>query len=139
MMKLDKILPYIINTLISFYIEYYHRIYNNEIIINHTDLLYKDMYIRISNGYTQMFNTDDVYSINVLRDINPYYRTYNKLSYDDNILETLVTYLEDYIISYRVPINPRDVIISMDGYDVPFESSLNITIEWVKRIIDIYR
>ena len=95
MMHLQKILPNIINALVSFYIEYNRRIYNKEIIIKRPELLYIDMYDRIYNGYVNIFHSDEVYEVFILTSINPYHTTYNKLSDNNNILETLVAYIDD--------------------------------------------
>ena len=137
-MKLKEILPDIINTIINFYITYNHIIHDDEVIIKHPELLYNDMYNRIYNEYVNTFNNDDVYTYHILNSINPYYRTYNKLSSDNNILETLVTYINDYLIYFNILISPLNVIIGFDS-EVPFENGLDINFNWIKMIIDIYR
>ena len=137
-MKLHEVLPIMINSSIYFYIEINKRLYSNEIILNRYELLYADLYKRLYTEFTNRFNTDEVYSISVLNDINPHYVTYNKLSSDNNILETLDAYIEDYLIRYRIPMHSDNVIMCMD-IDVPFELGVNITYRWLKQIIDIYR
>ena len=137
-MKLKDILPDIINTIINFYIVYNHIIHDDEVVIKHPELLYNDMYNRIYNEYVDTFNNDDVYTYHILNSINPYYRTYNKLSSDNNILETLVTYINDYLIYFNILISPLNVIIGFDS-EVPFENGLDINFNWIKMIIDIYR
>ena len=138
MMHLQEILPNIINALVSFYIEYNRRIYNNEIIIKRPELLYIDMYDRIYNGYVNIFHSDEVHEVFILNSINPYHTTYNKLSDNNNILETLVAYVEDYLIRFRIPMSYDNLIISLDS-DVPFEIGLDIDFGWLKAVIDIYR
>lgn len=138
MMKLQDILPTIIDSIVCFYIEYNRRIYNNEIIIKHPELLYIDMYKRIYYGYTLKFHTDEVYEISILPSINPIHTTYNKLSDDNNILETLVTYIEEFLIRFRIPMSKDNIIISLD-IDVPFEIGIDVDFGWIKSVIDIYR
>ena len=138
MMKLTEILPTIIDNAISFYIEFNRIIYNREIIIKHPDLLYNDMYCRIYNEYMNIFETDDVYEVFILNDINPFYTTYNKLSCDNNILETLVTYINEWIIQYRIHFSYSNTIIGLSN-DIPFDNSLCLSYRWIKSIIDIYR
>lgn len=138
MAHLYEILPNIINSIVSFYIEYNRQAYNNEIIIKHPELLYIDMYDRIHNEYTSRFNTDEVYEVSVLNGINPYHTTYNKLSDNNNILETLVTYIKEYLIRFKIPMSYDNLIISLDT-DVPFEIGVDINFGWLKAIIDIYR
>lgn len=138
MMKLQDILPTIIDSIVCFYIEYNRRIYNNEIIIKHPELLYIDMYKRIYYGYTLKFHTDEVYEISILPSINPAHTTYNKLSDDNNILETLVTYIEDFLIRFCIPMSKGNIIISLD-IDVPFEIGIDVDFGWIKSVIDIYR
>lgn len=138
MMKLQDILPTIIDSIVCFYIEYNRRIYNNEIIIKHPELLYIDMYKRIYYGYTLKFHTDEVYEISILPCINPGHTTYNKLSDDNNILETLVTYIEEFLIRFRIPMSKDNIIISLD-IDVPFEIGIDVDFGWIKSVIDIYR
>ena len=137
-MKLKEILPDIINSIINFYIMYNHIIHDDEVVIKHPELLYNDMYNRIYNAYVYTFNNDDVYTYHILNSINPYHRTYNKLSSDNNILETLVTYINDYLIYFNILLSPLNVIIGFDS-EIPFENGLDINFNWIKMIIDIYR
>lgn len=137
MMKLEEILPLLVNYLINFDIEYNRIMYNTEINIKRPDLLQIDLCNIIYKAYINRFGTDEVYEINILDSINPFHTTYNKLSCDDNILETLVAYLVDYIIRFRIPLSKENVIVSLDT-DVPFELGLNIKLGWIKQFIDIY-
>ena len=78
-----------------------------------------------------------LYSIELLYEPMPYWRTYNKLSEEDNILETLTTYV-DYLIEYQIRTDYSNTIITFN-VDVPFEVGLKIEFGWIKQIIDIYR
>lgn len=136
MMNINHILPRVINAIIDFYIMYYNKIYNVNIVIKHRNELYIDMYNRIYNEYVNMFESEDVYSVDVLYESNPDHETYNKLSDDINILETLATYVDD-LIYFNIPFSPFNVIITLNS-EIPFEFGLNISFEWINAILDIY-
>ena len=136
MMNINHILPRIINAIIDFYIMYYNKICNVNIVIKHRNELYIDMYNRIYNEYVNMFESEDVYSVDILYESNPDHETYNKLSDDINILETLATYVDD-LIYFNIPFSPFNVIITLNS-EIPFELGLNISFEWINAILDIY-
>lgn len=133
-MNINDVLPSIINAIIYFYKYYNLKMFNKEIIIKHPDLLYNDLYSRIYNAWDPNI---EIYSIELLYEPNPYWRTYNKLSEEDNILETLTTYV-DYLIEYQIRTDYSNAIITFN-VDVPFEVGLKIGFGWIKQIIDIYR
>lgn len=108
--------------------------FNKEIIIKHPDLLYNDLYSRIYNAWDPNI---EIFSIDVLYDPIPCWRTYNKLSEEDNILETLTAYV-DYLIDYQIRMDYSNIIITFN-VDVPFEIGLQIRFGWIKQLIDIYR
>lgn len=133
-MNINDVLPSIINAIIYFYKYYNLKMFNKEIIIKHPDLLYNDLYSRIYNTWDPNI---EIYSIELLYEPIPYWRTYNKLSEEDNILETLTTYV-DYLIDYQIRTDYSNTIITFN-VDVPFEVGLKIGFGWIKQIIDIYR
>lgn len=133
-MNINDVLPSIINAIIYFYKYYNLKMFNKEIIIKHPDLLYNDLYSRIYNAWDPNI---EIYSIELLYEPMPYWRTYNKLSEEDNILETLTTYV-DYLIEYQIRTDYSNTIITFN-VDVPFEVGLKIGFGWIKQIIDIYR
>lgn len=133
-MNINDVLPSIINAIIYFYKYYNLKMFNKEIIIKHPDLLYNDLYSRIYNAWDPNI---EIYSIELLYEPMPYWRTYNKLSEEDNILETLTTYV-DYLIEYQIRTDYSNTIITFN-VDVPFEVGLKIEFGWIKQIIDIYR
>lgn len=133
-MNINDVLPSIINAIIYFYKYYNLKMFNKEIIIKHPDLLYNDLYSRIYNAWDPNI---EIYSIELLYEPIPYWRTYNKLSEEDNILETLTTYV-DYLIDYQIRTDYSNTIITFN-VDVPFEVGLKIGFGWIKQIIDIYR
>jgi hypothetical protein len=133
-MNINDVLPSIINAIIYFYKYYNLKMFNKEIIIKHPDLLYNDLYSRIYNAWDPNI---EIYSIELLYEPMPYWRTYNKLSEEDNILETLTTYV-DYLIEYQIRTDCSNTIITFN-VDVPFEVGLKIGFGWIKQIIDIYR
>ena len=133
-MNINDVLPSIINAIIYFYKYYNLKMFNKEIIIKHPDLLYNDLYSRIYNAWDPKI---EIYSIELLYEPIPYWRTYNKLSEEDNILETLATYV-DYLIDYQIRTDYSNTIITFN-VDVPFEVGLKIEFGWIKQIIDIYR
>ena len=133
-MNINDVLPSIINAIIYFYKYYNLKMFNKEIIIKYPDLLYNDLYSRIYNAWDQNI---EIYSIELLYEPIPYWRTYNKLSEEDNILETLATYV-DYLIDYQIRTDYSNTIITFN-VDVPFEVGLKIGFGWIKQIIDIYR
>lgn len=133
-MNINDVLPSIINAIIYFYKYYNLKMFNKEIIIKHPDLLYNDLYSRIYNAWDPNI---EIYSIELLYEPIPYWRTYNKLSEEDNILETLTTYV-DYLIDYQIRTDYSNTMITFN-VDVPFEVGLKIGFGWIKQIIDIYR
>jgi hypothetical protein len=133
-MNINDVSPSIINAIIYFYKYYNLKMFNKEIIIKHPDLLYNDLYSRIYNAWDPNI---EIYSIELLYEPIPYWRTYNKLSEEDNILETLATYV-DYLIDYQIRTDYSNTIITFN-VDVPFEVGLKIGFGWIKQIIDIYR
>ena len=133
-MNINDVLPSIRNAIIYFYKYYNLKMFNKEIIIKHPDLLYNDLYSRIYNAWDPNI---EIYSIELLYEPMPYWRTYNKLSEEDNILETLTTYV-DYLIEYQIRTDYSNTIITFN-VDVPFEVGLKIEFGWIKQIIDIYR
>ena len=137
-MKIQEALQFIIPSIIEFYKTYYRIRYNSHIEIKHVNELYNDMYDRMYNGFVTLFSSDEIYEVGILNDINPYHTTYNKLSCDDNILETLVTYVEDYLIRFRISMSYDNIIVVLNN-DIPFDNGLVISYGWIKSIIDIYR
>lgn len=137
-MKIQEALQFIIPSIIEFYKAYYRIRYNSHIEIKHANELYNDMYDRMYNGFVTSFSTDEVHDVEILNDINPYHATYNKLSCDNNILETLVTYVEDYLIRFRISMSYDNIIVVLNN-DIPFDNGLVISYGWIKSIIDIYR
>lgn len=137
MINLQDALPLIIKSIILFYKEYKKTIFNDDVVIKHVDELYYDMYNRIYNECVNVFKNDSIYEIGILYEINPNHITYNKLSCDNNILETLSAYI-DWLIEYNIFISYDTTIISL-SCDIPFEVSVNITYGWIKSIINIYR
>lgn len=137
MMNIKDMLPIIIDAIIYFYKYYNLKIFNKEMIIKHSDLLYNELYNVIYSAYVELNESEDVYSIDVLYEPNPYRRTYNKLSIENNILETLTTYVDE-LIPYQIRFMYNNVIISLNT-DIPFEKGICLNYGWIKNVIDIYR
>lgn len=137
MINIKEALPLIINTLIQFHIMYRKAIFDEDVIIKLIDELYIDMSNRIYNEYVNIFHTEELYEIKILYEPNPCCVTYNKLSCDDNILETLSAYIDD-IVCNKNKMSYNNIIMSLDC-DIPFELPLDITYGWIKTIIDIYK
>ena len=137
MINIKDALPLIIKTIISFYTMYRKAVFEEDVVIKHMEELYIDMSNRIYNEYLNIFHTEELYEIEILYEPNPYHITYNKLSCDSNILETLSAYI-NYLTLYAVRMSYDNVIVGLDC-DIPFELPLNITYGWIKNIIDIYK
>ena len=137
MMNIKDILPTVIDAIIYFYTYYNLKMFNKEIIIKHPDVLYNELYNTLYTAYVQFNNSEEVYSIELLYEPSPYWRTYNKLSKENNILETLATYVDD-LIPYQVMYMNDNVIISLHN-DIPFENGIYLKYGWIKNTIDIYR
>lgn len=136
-MDIETILPSITHICIYYYKSYYSKILNHD--VNIPDKTIPDMMNYIYKWYVSTYDTTDVYDITLIPGNYIYNKQYileeehgfditDAIGYIDNFMDNY-----DFYSDIIIPIN----VINIS--DLPIDNGINITNEWIKRFIDLYR